>query len=55
MNRIFCILLLSGFLLSGISSYAQMSDEAVVKYALEGKQIGKSSQQNRIQNYIDKL
>jgi len=36
MNRIFCILLLSGFLLSGISSYAQMSDEAVVKYALEG-------------------
>lgn len=45
MNRIFCILLLSGFLLSGISSYAQMSDEAVVKYALEGKQSGKSDQQ----------
>ena len=45
MNRIFCILLLSGFLLSGISSYAQMSDEAVVKYALEGRQSGKSDQQ----------
>lgn len=45
MNRIFNILLLSGFLLSGISTYAQMSDEAVVKYALEGKQSGKSDQQ----------
>ena len=28
-----------------MSTYAQMSDEAVVKYALEGKQIGKSDQQ----------
>lgn len=45
MNRVFSILLLSGFLLSGISTYAQMSDEAVVKYALEGKQSGKSEQQ----------
>lgn len=28
-----------------MSTYAQMSDEAVVKYALEGKQSGKSDQQ----------
>ena len=35
------------FLLTGLcmSTYAQMSDEAVVKYALEGKQSGKSDQQ----------
>ena len=35
------------FLLTGLcmSTYAQMSDETVVKYALEGKQIGKSDQQ----------
>ena len=45
MNRIFCILLLSGFLLSDMSTYAQLSDEAVVKYALEGRQSGKSDQQ----------
>lgn len=45
MNKIFSILLFSGFLFSGISSYAQMSDEAVVKYALEGRQSGKSDQQ----------
>lgn len=28
-----------------MSTYGQMSDEAVVKYALEGKQSGKSDQQ----------
>lgn len=35
------------FLLTGLcmSTYAQMSDEAVVKYALEGRQSGKSDQQ----------
>ena len=45
MNRIFCILLLSGFLLSDMSTYAQMSDESVVQYALEGRRSGKSEQQ----------
>ena len=45
MNRIFSILLLSGFLLSGIYSYAQLSDEAVLEYALEGRRNGKSEHQ----------
>ena len=45
MNRIFCILLLSGFLLSDMSTYAQLSDESVVQYALEGRRSGKSDQQ----------
>ena len=45
MNRIFSIFLLSGFLLSGIYSYAQLSDEAVLEYALEGRRNGKSEHQ----------
>ena len=39
------LLLLLLLLLVSQTSYAQMSDEAVVKYALEGKQSGKSDQQ----------
>ena len=45
MNRIFCILLLSGFLLSDISTYAQLSDESVAKYVLEARRSGKSDPQ----------